>query len=93
MTNDPFNEHEAWIWKAGTATHAVSCVVALDVLLIHWEDAARHLAREGLPVHAKLKWRNCEKRCDAFWIPWIARMDPLYLAVSFPPDFQFRRTT
>jgi hypothetical protein len=62
MTNDPFSEHEAWIWKAGEATHPrFHASLRLDVLLIHWEDAVRQLAREGLPVNAGLSGETCER--------------------------------
>ena len=29
------------------------------------------------------------KEVRRFLDTWIARMDPLYMAVSFPPDFKF----
>ena len=89
MTNDPFNEHEAWIWKAGTELPTrFQASLRLDVLLTHWEDAARHLAREGLPVNAGLSGETV-KEVRRFLDTWIARIDPLYLAVSLPPDFKF----
>jgi hypothetical protein len=89
MTNDPFNEHEAWIWKSGTGLHErFHASMRLDVLLNHWDDAARQLAREGLPVNAGLSGETV-KEVRRFLDTWIARMDPLYLAVSLPPDFRF----
>lgn len=89
MTNDPFNEHEAWIWKAGTALPTrFQASMRLDVLLNHWDDAARQLAREGLPVNARLSGETV-KEVRGFLDTWITRMNPLYLAVSLPPDFQF----
>src|SRR6266545_4631212 len=55
MTNDPFNEHEAWIWKAGTnPDQRFHASLRLDALLNHWEDASRQLAGEGLPVNVGL---------------------------------------
>lgn len=89
MTNDPFNEHEAWIWKAGTAPHPrFAASLRLDVLLNQWDDAARQLAREGLPVNAGLSGETV-KEVRRFLDTWIGRMEPLYLAVSLAPDFKF----
>lgn len=89
MTNDPFNEHESWIWKAEAAPDArFHASLRLDVLLNHWDEAARQLAREGLPVNTGLSGETV-KEVRRFLDGWIARMEPLYLAVSLPPDFRF----
>jgi len=89
MTNDPFNEHEAWIWKAGTdPDKRFRASLRLDALLNHWDDAARQLAGEGLPVNAGLSGATV-KEVRRFLDSWIARMQPLYLAVSLPADFSF----
>ena len=89
MTNDPFNEHEAWIWKSGAASHPrFQASLRLDVLLNHWADAAGQLAREGLPVNADLSGETA-KEVRRFLDGWIGRIDPLYLAVSLAPDFKF----
>lgn len=89
MTNDPFNEHEAWIWKAGAASHPrFHASLRLDVLLSHWPEAARQLAREGLPVNPDLSGETV-REVRRFLDGWIARTDPLYLAVSLPPEFKF----
>jgi hypothetical protein len=89
MTNDPFNEHEAWIWKAGTnPDKRFHASLRLDTLLNHWDEAARQLAGEGLPVNAGLSGGTM-KEIRRFLDTWIARMQPLYLAVSLSADFRF----
>jgi hypothetical protein len=89
MTNDPFNEHEAWIWKAGTnPDQRFHASLRLDALLNHWEDASRQLAGEGLPVNVGLIGGTI-KEVRRFLDSWIARMQPIYLAVSLSADFRF----
>ena len=89
MTNDPFNEHEAWIWKAGTnPDRRFHASLRLDALLNHWEDASRQLAGEGLPVNVGLIGGTI-KEVRRFLDSRIARMQPIYLAVSLSADFRF----
>jgi hypothetical protein len=89
MTNDPFNEHETWIWKAGTSPdQRFHASLRLDTLVNHWDDAARKLAGEGLPVNAGLSGATT-KEVRRFLDSWLARMQPLYLAVSLSADFRF----
>jgi hypothetical protein len=48
MTNDPLNEHEAWIWKSGaTPDQRFHATLRLDALVNEWEEAARKLAGQG----------------------------------------------
>ena len=55
MTNDPLNEHEAWIWKTGvTLNPRFHATLRLDPLINEWNDAVRKLAGQGLPVNATL---------------------------------------
>jgi hypothetical protein len=89
MTNDPLNEHEAWIWKtAATPDKRFHASLRLDPLLNEWEDAARKLAGLGLPVNPSLSGATI-KEVRRFLDQWIERMRPLYLAVSFPAEFDF----
>lgn len=89
MTNDPLNEHESWIWKAGTnPDKRFHASLRLDTILNHWDEAARQLAGEGLPVNAGLSG-GTTKEVRRFLDSWIARMQPVYLAVSLSADFRF----
>jgi len=89
MTNDPLNEHEAWIWKSGVALDPrFHATLRLDALVNEWDEAARKLAGQGLSVNATLSG-STTKEVRRFLDQWIERMRPLYLAVSLPPEFDF----
>jgi hypothetical protein len=91
MTNDPLNEHEAWIWKTGvTPDQRFHAALRLDSLVNEWDDAARKLAGQGLSVNATLSGATTNE-VRRFLDQWIERMRPLYLAVSLPPEFEFPR--
>ena len=89
MTNDPLNEHEAWIWKTGIALDPrFHATLRLDTLVNEWDDAARKLAGQGLSVNFALSGATI-REVRRFLDQWIERMRPLYLAVSLPPEFDF----
>jgi hypothetical protein len=89
MTNDPLNEHEVWIWKTGvTLDPRFHATLRLDALVNEWDEAARKLAGQGLPVNVTLSGATT-REVRRFLDQWIERMRPLYLAVSLPPDFDF----
>ncbi len=89
MTNDPLNEHEAWIWKTGaTLDQRFHATLRLDALVNEWDEAARKLAGQGLSVNATLSGATT-REVRRFLDQWIERTRPLYLAVSLPPEFDF----
>jgi hypothetical protein len=89
MTNDPLNEHEAWIWKTGVPLDArFHATLRLDNLVNEWDEAARKLAGQGLSVNATLSG-STTREVRRFLDQSIERMRPLYLAVSLPPEFDF----
>jgi hypothetical protein len=89
MTNDPLNEHESWIWKTGVEPDKrFHATVRLDGLLNEWDEAARKLAGQGLPVNVTLSGATI-KEVRRFLDQWIERLQPLYLAISLPADFDF----
>lgn len=91
MTNDPLNDHEAWVWKTGgTPDQRFHAALRLDSLVNEWDDAARKLAGQGLSVNVTLSGATTNE-VRRFLDQWIERMRPLYLAVSLPPEFEFPR--
>lgn len=89
MTNDPFNEHEARLWKNGAGSDPrFHASFRLDALLNGWPDTAVKLAREGLPVNVGLG-SSTTIELRRFLDHWIACMRPIYLAVSLPADFKY----
>jgi hypothetical protein len=89
MTNDPFDEAEDQIWR--TRLHSdprFKSSLRLDCLLNNWEDASRVLSREGLSVSQDLQ-AGAIDATRRFLSQRIERVNPVYMAVSLPADFQF----
>jgi hypothetical protein len=89
MTNDPFDPTEAAFWRNGPpADSRFKAALRIDPLLNDWSTAGLALAAAGYHVAAEVDERAI---ADArrFLDDWIARMDPLYLAVSLPDDFMW----
>jgi len=87
MTNDPFDPGEAALWQKGRpADSRFKAALRIDPLLNDWSTARRALSAAGYSAGADVDDRAM---ADArrFIDDWIARMDPLYLAVSLPDDF------
>jgi hypothetical protein len=89
MTNDPFNPAEAEIWNRGFAEHPrLKPALRMDPLINGWSaarptlEAAGHATDDGLSQGSVT---GARKFLDA----WIAKMKPLYMAVSLPSDFTF----
>ena len=89
MTNDPFHEQEAQAWTAGvipdTRFHAS---LRLDSLLNDWPAAAETLSQKDFIVEQDLSGKS-HSELRRFLDKWIARMCPLYMAVSLPADFKY----
>jgi len=87
MTNDPFDPEERAVWlgayRGDPRFHAA---LRLDALLNGWERAYRQLAEWGYKVTPVLDGATMAE-VRRFLNDWIARMAPVYLAVSLPPDF------
>ena len=88
MTNDAFDEVEASYWQNGAAQHPqFHAVLRLDPILNAWDAAREKLTALGynvaeIPSHSAREARR-------FLDDWIARIRPLYMAVSLPPDFKY----
>src|SRR5438105_4459153 len=92
MTNDPFNAREIPRWIDGTKSdHRFHASLRLDGLLNNWPEAIQMLVRHGVSVDAELNGSTVAE-LRRFLDEWIARMKPLYMAVSLPADFKFPDT-
>ena len=93
MTNDPFNPQERTVWldKIKQAKAEVDprfrAALRLDVLLCSWEQSWDLLRQWGFDVTHDLNERTIEE-VQRFLREWIRIMDPVYMAVSLPFDFQ-----
>ncbi|MBI2423804.1 MAG: glucuronate isomerase [Candidatus Hydrogenedentes bacterium] len=87
MTNDPFDDVECPVWKAGyTPDSRFHAVLRIDPLLNDWEGNCHRLQDAGYNVYQRLTSR-CIVEVRRFLDDWVKRMNALYMAVSLPPDF------
>jgi hypothetical protein len=92
MTNDPFNAREMFCWSNGMESdHRFHASLRCDLLLNDWPAACQTLARQGLSVTAELSG-SVVAELRRFLDECIARMKPLYMAVSLPAEFKFPDT-
>lgn len=89
MTNDPFDEREKSVWQNEKPFDArFHAALRLDRLLNDWRETVAQLAENNYRVQENLDDATIKEVCR-FLEEWIARMKPLYLAVSLPDDFRF----
>ncbi|NLG83638.1 MAG: glucuronate isomerase [Firmicutes bacterium] len=87
MTNDPFAPEERAVWLDEYRGDPRFCAaLRLDALLNDWEGACRKLGEWGYKVASALD-PAAMAEVRRFLNDWIKRMNPVYLAVSLPPDF------
>ena len=91
MTNDPFDSAEAPVWESGdTGDTRFEAALRMDVLINAYQETAyEHLRGLGYDVDPDLSTEKTYKEVRRFLEAWIQRMNPQYMAVSLPPDFQY----
>ena len=89
MTNDPFDPAEAALWLRGRpADERFKAALRIDPLLNDWNSARRALSDAGYSAGATID-ALAVAEARRFLDEWIERMDPFYLAVSLPDDFNW----
>jgi hypothetical protein len=89
MTNDPFNEREMNLWNNGKSLDPrFHASLRLDRLVNEWPDPIDSLALRDLNLDPNLCGSSISK-LRRFLDDWIARIAPLYMGLSLPPDFNF----
>jgi len=89
MTNDVFDEAEASYWEQLPGPHPLfHAVLRMDPLLNTWEKARRLLETRGYAADSEIS-AGAIREVRRFIEDGIARLSPIYLAVSLPPDFRF----
>ena len=87
MTNDPFDPAQQRVWNGGgNSDERFKAALRLDQLLNDYPKALPELQRQGFSAGAELDKHTLTTIKD-FLKVWIERMNPVYLAVSLPPDF------
>ena len=92
MTNDPFDAQETYVWESGAPLDKrFHAALRMDRLLNDWKSTAAKLEALGYKVDLGFGG-DTVKEVRRFLDKWIARMNPLYMAVSLPDDFKFPDT-
>lgn len=89
MTNDPFDPHEAGVWEGGVEVDArFHAALRMDRLLNDWSNTAAKLGGLGYGVDVSFGGGTASE-VRRFLGAWVARMRPLYMAVSLPDSFSY----
>ncbi len=91
MTNDPFDPLEIPVWESGnTGDKRFEAALRMDVLINTYEESGYdQLKALDYDVDPTLSSEKSYKEVRRFLEIWIQRMNPKYMAVSLPPDFQY----
>jgi hypothetical protein len=89
MTNDPFNPAERAMWEQNKpCPENFHRALRMDPVLNDWDTAHAVMAAAGFKTSADLTPQTITE-ARRFLDLWIARMRPVYLAVSMPFTFTY----
>jgi hypothetical protein len=89
MTNDPLDPAEAEMWKRGIETDAhFPAVMRIDRILNQWPAHHGAISAQGYAVDSQGSGASM-KEVRRFLADWVARMKPVYMAVSLEDTFNF----
>ena len=89
MTNDPFNSAERAMWEQNKpCPERFHRALRMDPVLNDWDTAHRVMAAAGFQTSAELTPQTVSE-ARRFLDLWIARLRPVYLAVSLPFTFAY----
>ena len=89
MTNNPFLPEESICWQdKRTIPPVLKAALRIDTLILDWPAAAKAMRAAGYKTAAKGDARSFAQ-ARKFLSDWAARMDPVYMAASLPPDFEY----
>jgi hypothetical protein len=95
MTNDLFdnNERERWLANADPlrSDSRFPTVLRFDALVTEWEHAVPRLQAWGYEVDQQLSARAIDE-VRRMLQEWIARLRPVYCAMSLPPTWRYPST-
>jgi hypothetical protein len=87
LTNDPFDDVERACWERGALVDArFRTALRVDLLFNNWPAAVKKLRAMGFAVTRALTPATA-RALRRFLDHWIARIKPLYLMSSLPPEF------
>jgi hypothetical protein len=88
MTNDPFDKKEQAVWDNGGNTDSrFKAALRIDGLLNNFPQCSKEINNQGFKIANDNLDANSIKAIKDFLKAWIEKMNPMYMAVSLPPDF------
>lgn len=89
MTNDPFNPQERAMWEQNKpCPERFHRALRMDPILNDWDKAQAVMTATGFPAGSDLT-PQAASEARRFLDLWIARLRPVYLAVSLPFTFVY----
>lgn len=86
MTNDPFDKKEQPIWNGkGNPDSRFKSALRIDNILNNFQQYGKEINKQITGDKADAKTVSMVKD---FLKAWIEKMNPMYMAVSLPPDFR-----
>jgi hypothetical protein len=90
MTNSPFDDLERPVWEKGFAgDDRFAAALRIDPMLLEWGKTAPKLAAWGYAVEGGVGSEKTISEVRRFLADWSKKMNPRYVMVSLPPDFEF----
>ncbi len=88
MTNDPFDKKEQVVWNNGGNTDTrFKAALRLDGLLNDFPQCCKEINNQGFKITSDKVETKVISAIKDFLKAWIERINPVYMAVSLPPDF------
>ncbi|MHC5073560.1 MAG: glucuronate isomerase [Planctomycetota bacterium] len=88
MTNDPFNKIEQKVWgKSGCADDRFKPALRIDNVILDFPRILENISLQGFKAPSPHLTDQTMDTIKDFLKDWIEKINPVYLAASFPPDF------
>jgi hypothetical protein len=89
MTNNPFAPAEAGFWnERAPCPDFLKAALRIDTLILDWPAAAKAMSAAGHEAGA-LPDAGSVTAARTFLADWAAKMQPVYMAASLPPEFAY----
>jgi hypothetical protein len=88
MTNDPFDKKEQQVWNRSAHTDSrFKAALRLDGLLNDFPQCCKEINNQGFKITGDKIDSSVIAAIKDFLETWIEKINPVYMAVSLPPDF------
>jgi hypothetical protein len=89
MTNDPFDKTEQAVWNNGGNTDSrFKAALRIDNILNNYQQYSQEISKQGFKITSDKADAEAISSVKDFLKAWIEKMNPMYMAVSLPPDFR-----